>query len=318
MDFILDTRKRKTQVLKKGAFGCLRGIPSINVTMGCLIRCVYCYARGYPGAPGPGRVILFSNIADKLKKELSRKREKISLVLFNTASDSFQPHPDIVNMSLKLIEILLSRGIRISFLTKGVIPKRFYEIARDFPDLIFARIGINSLSPGYQIKFEPNAATPEERLENIRRLQKAQIATDVRIDPIIPFVTDQKDDFDTLFRGLAELGIERASASYLHLRPAILNQLRRELDPFNLRLIEGMFMGRQWETVGSSTMSKMIPKELRLRGYLRAEESAERYSIKLSICSCKNPDIPGEVCTPEIASYRGGGKILDRQLPLSF
>ncbi len=318
MDFILDTRERKTQVLRKGTFGCLRGIPSINVTMGCLIRCVYCYARGYPGAPGPGRVILFSNIADKLKKELSRKREKVPLVLFNTASDSFQPHPDIINTSLKLIEMLLSRGIRISFLTKGVIPKRFFEMAGDFSDLILARIGINSISPDYQMRFEPNAATPDERTENIRRLKKAEIKTDVRIDPIIPFVTDRKDDFDSLFKRLGELGIERASVSYLHIRPAILNQLRRELDPTNLRLIEGIFMGRQWETVGSSTMSKMIPKELRVRGYLRAEESAERYGIKLSICSCKNPDIPGQVCTPEIASYRRVDKISKTQLPLSF
>jgi hypothetical protein len=97
-----------------------------------------------------------------------------------------------------------------------------------------------------------------------------------------------------------------------------MDQLVRELDPTNLRLIEGMFAGREWGTVGSSTMSKMIPKELRLRGYLRAEESADKYGIKLSICSCKNPDIPGEICTPEIVSYRRIDKIPENQLQLSF
>ena len=316
MDFILDTRERKTQVLRRGTFGCLRGIPSINVTMGCIIRCVYCYARGYPGTPGPGRVILFSNLAEKLKKELSRKREKIPLVLFNTASDSFQPHPDIINMSLNLIEMLLSQGISVSFLTKGIIPKRFFEMARDFSDLIFARIGINSVSPDYQKRFEPNAATPTERLENIRRLKQIGVKTDVRIDPIIPFVTERKDDFDALFGRLGELGIDKASVSYLHLRPAIMDQFKRELDPTNLRLIEGMFAGRGWETVGSATMSKMIPRELRVRGYLRAEESAERYGINLSVCSCKNPDIPGEICTPEIVSYRKVDKMSENQLQL--
>ncbi len=76
VDCSILSRQRKTPVLRAGTFGCLAGIPSVNVTIGCLLGCVYCYARGYPGAPGAHRVVLFSNLAQKLTEELRNKRRQ--------------------------------------------------------------------------------------------------------------------------------------------------------------------------------------------------------------------------------------------------
>lgn len=317
-DFTVETRERKTSVLKKGTFGCLKGIVSINVTMGCLLGCVYCYARGYPGAPGGRRAILFDNLPEKLERELSRKRRKVTHVLFNTASDSFQPHPDIERTSVSLMEILLENAVQISFLTKGVIPRRFFDMAVSggFSGQISARIGMVSLSREYRDTFEPYTATPAERLENIERLANIDIIPEVRIDPVIPFVTDSRSDLDSLFKELSLRGVRRTAISYLHLRPAIEAQFAKELDGFNSRLLEGVFKGPGWAVVGSSTKSKLVPKKIRERGYERAEEAADKYGIRLSICSCKNPDMPGEICTawvgprPEIVD--------DGQLSLSF
>lgn len=320
-DFTVETRERKTAVLKKGTFGCLKGIESINVTMGCLLGCVYCYARGYPGAPGGRRAILFDNLPEKLRVELSRKRRRVTHVLFNTASDSFQPHPDIERTSVSLMEILLKNAIQISFLTKGVIPRRFFDMASlgGFSGQISARIGMVSLSREYRDTFEPYAATPTERLENIERLTKIGIIPEVRIDPVIPFITDSRGDFDSLFKELSLRGVKRTAISYLHLRPAIEAQFSRELDVFNSRLLDGIFRGPGWAVVGSSTKSKLVPKKIRERGYERAVEAAEKYGIKLSICSCKNPDMPGEICTAWLNQLpEAGGEKANSQLSLSF
>ncbi len=273
--------------------------------------CVYCYARGYPGAPGRGRVVLFSNLADKLTHELRRKRELPSLVLFNTASDSFQPHPDIVTASVRVMEILLDRGIAISLLTKGALPRRFLEIARAHPGLVFVRIGIVTLDPAYQARFEPFAATPAERLDDIGRLAAAGIVPEVRVDPVIPFVTDAAGSFDTLFGSLAARGVRQAVISYLHLRPAIEGRLREEVDPVRAELIGALFRGAGYETVGSSTMTKLIPREVRRRGYERAREAADRHGVALSVCSCKNPDMPGGLCVdgPGLGGKGRGGPV---------
>ena len=319
-NFVVETRERKTAILKKGTFGCLKGILSINVTMGCLLGCVYCYARGYPGAPGYRKAILFENLPQKLKTELSKKRKKVTHVLFNTASDCFQPHPDIMHTSVALMEILLSNSIPISFLTKGVIPRRFFDMVshNNFTDLIRPSLGMVSLANEYHERFEPYAATPKERLNNIEKLIDINVVPDIRIDPIIPFVTDSKGDFELLFKELKARGIQKASLSYLHLRPAIEKQFNRELDGLNLRLLEGIFLNSGWETVGSSTRSKLVPKKVRERGYGRAMEAAEKYGLKISICSCKNPDIPGETCTERPDNIPSPTFYEEKETQLSF
>ena len=140
------------------------------------------------------------------------------------------------------------------------------------------------------------AATPGERLANIERLVSAGIVPEARIDPVIPFVTDAKASFDDLFRELAARGVRRAMISYLHLRPAVEAQVRRELDGFSSELVEGMFRGAVFKTVGASTKTKLVPAEVRRRGYERAREAADRHGVAVSICSCKNPEMEGGSC----------------------
>jgi DNA repair photolyase len=316
MEISISTRQRRTPVLRQGTFGCLTGIPSINVTVGCLLGCVYCYARGYPGAPGRGKVVLFENLVEKLTNELKKKRRLPPLVIFNTASDSFQPHPDINNVSVKLMEALLVRGIRVSFLTKGVIPRRFFDIARENPGLVYARIGIVSLDPSYQQRFERFAAQPAQRLDNIERLLDAGAFVEARVDPVIPFVTDGKAAFDGLFRELKVRGVSRAQISYLHLRPAIEEQINKELDGLSAELIGGMFRAADWKKVGSATQTKLVPFEIRRRGYERAYEAAQKHGIEPMICSCKNPDMKGGLCTGGLGILGDGGGEKHGQLSL--
>jgi DNA repair photolyase len=214
------------------------------------------------------------------------------------------------------MEILLERGIAVSLLTKGVVPRRFVEAARSYPGIVFVRIGMVSLDPRYRERFEPGAATPAERLGNIERLVSAGITPEARIDPVIPFVTDSKESFDTLFRGLAARGVRRAMISYLHLRPAVETQVRRELDGLSSELVEGMFRGAEFRTVGASTKTKLVPGEVRRRGYDRAREAADKYGIALSICSCKNPEMQGGSCVEGLGTGKGDRDVTGRQLSL--
>jgi len=115
---------RKGRVLTPAQFGCLGGIPTLNITHGCIFRCTYCYARGYSQSLKAGGVYLYVNLPNLIKEELSRKRVIPQWVILNTSSDCFQPHPDILHITDEVIRILLDHGIGISFLTKGIIPQQ--------------------------------------------------------------------------------------------------------------------------------------------------------------------------------------------------
>jgi DNA repair photolyase len=228
--------------------------------------------------------------------ELSRKRTVPPWVILNTSSDCFQTHPDILDVTCEVIQILLSHHVGISFLTKGVIPERFIQLFEPCRDKVLAQIGLVSLSERYWKEYEPGTPSPGNRLENIRRLKEAGILPEVRIDPVIPFVTDTDSEMEPLFIQLRAMDIKRVTLSYLHLRPAIHQQLIRELSPLHRRLVESCFGTREWEAIGTSSRSKLLPPSVRQRGYERIRRISEKFGIHASICQCKNPDLKGDLC----------------------
>ncbi len=303
---------RKGKVLAPARFGCLQGIPTLNITNGCMFQCTYCYARGYSQAPKTGEVNLYVNLPALLEMELSKKRTVPSWVILNTSSDCFQTHPDVLDVTFKVFRILLDHHTGISFLTKGVIPQRFIELFGPSRERILAQIGLVSLSERCWKGYEPNTPSPEERLENIQRLKEAGILPEVRIDPIIPFVTDTEPEMEALFNRLKAMEIKRVTLSYLHLRPAIQQQLMDELSPLHRKLIESCFGTGEWKAIGTSSRSKLLPPSVRQRGYERIRGIAERFEIQAAICQCKNPDLEGDLC----GSGRVKGKLKEAPLRL--
>jgi DNA repair photolyase len=309
--------ERRSPVLTRAEFGCLRGAHAINITRGCEFDCVYCYARGYPQAPAAGDVYLYRNLADRLAAELDnpRRRTPVRRVIFNTASDSFQTHPAVLDTTYQAMQVLMKRRIGFSFLTKGRIPPRFITLFAEHPKLVSARIGLVSIRPRFRKLFEPHAATATERLQNIANLHAAGVDVAVRVDPIIPFLTDDARCIRSLFGAVAGRGVRRVALSYLHLRPAIFEQLRHELPAAEFALLRTCFETRPWSVVGSSTRSKLIPAPLRRKGYGRFTEIAGEFNLIPLICACKNPDLPAQLCfARDDAPREAGGK--SRQLSL--
>jgi DNA repair photolyase len=244
-------------------------------------------------------VLLYRNLAEKLAAELDspRRRSVIDRVVFNTASDSFQTHPAILDITYDTMSVLLERGIGFSFLTKGWIPDRFMELFAKFPEFIVARIGLVAMADRYRDLFEPYTASVTERLQNIERLQNVGVDVEIRIDPIIPFYTDDNFSIEQLYEALSSRQITSVSLSYLHMRPAILDQLRKELPSTEFNVLHSCFERKPWTKVGSAKRSKLIPRALRKKGYRRFMELAPKFGIQALICQCKNPDLPGQLCS---------------------
>lgn len=289
---------RKSPILNPPAFGCLKGMPSINITRGCLHSCVYCYARGFRDAPPKGEIHLYENLPEMLKRELDRKRKPPPWVSFSTASDAFQDMDEVLQITYKTMDILFERAIGISFLTKGFIPSGFIKLFGKYPHLVKARIGIVSLNEDYRRLFEPYSAHPIKRLKNIKNLIDIGIDVSVRIDPIIPVVSDSEDSFEHLIKRLKATGVKDISISFLVMRSSIMNQFVKEL-PF--RVAKGIleyYNGQPYQRVITSAKTRLLPEAIRISQYEGIKKIAKRYGIKCIICGCKNPDLPWEFCNP--------------------
>ncbi len=295
-NFCITPRNRKGKVLTSSNFGCLEGIPTVNITNGCLFHCVYCYARGYRQAPLNGGIELYVNLPDLVQEELARKRKIPSWVAVNTSSDCFQPHPDILDISFRVMQMLLENGVGVSLLTKGEIPANFLRLFGRFPGKVLVQIGLVSVNERYWRVYEPHTPEPDIRIRNVKRLKEIGIIPELRMDPVIPFLTDTETEVSRILERAARAGVRKVNVSYLHLRPSIRDILLREISPLDRKLIEACFQTQDWKVVGTSTQTKLLPSSLRAKGYDRIGRIARTFGMTSRVCRCKNPDMEAGVC----------------------
>jgi DNA repair photolyase len=290
--------KRKSPVLTPSSLACLSAIPTINLTAGCLHDCAYCYIRGYSTFPGEGRLILYENTLEKLRNELVRRHTKPRAVYFSPSSDLFQPTSEVLELAEAILKFLFAEGIGVAILTKGRIPDHMLQLLIDHSELVRAQIGLVSLDEDISRAFEVNAAAPRRRLEQMEALIARGVATEARLDPILPTLTDAPDSADRLFAALAQVGVKRVAAGVLFLRPAIAESLRRNV-PEKEMLARLLAAYQQRERIGiraNGSSVQTLPLEARRRIFARMREAAAPHNIELSVCACKNPDLAHGSC----------------------
>jgi DNA repair photolyase len=280
---------RKSALLVPSTLECLSGLPTINLTAGCAHGCLYCYTRGYSSYPGEGKIYLYGNTFTKLRGELPRKRKRPVAVYFSPSSDLFQPVPEVLDLAYEVLKFLFENEVGVAFLTKGKIPDRHMVLLKEYHPLVRAQIGLTTLDEGLLKIFEPKAALPRIRVEQVRQLIEAGITTQVRLDPTL----------DELLARLSETGVKQIAASTLFLRPAIIGSLKRHLHDQALSGVVLSNFGQEYRLNMRAQNSPIIalPADKRKVIYNRLEKKACEYGIAVKVCACKNPDIAEGSCS---------------------
>ncbi|HHT9130651.1 MAG TPA: radical SAM protein [Candidatus Brocadiaceae bacterium] len=288
--------ERKGRVLTRSTLKCLKQVASINPTLGCIHQCAYCYARGYLNYPGDGKVFIYENMVEKLKKELSSRRKLPAYVFFSPTCDVLQPIPQLLNVTYELMRVLFEHGVGINLLTKGRIPQKFLQLFRQYKKLVHVQIGITTLNRDIQKKIEPYASTPQERMRNVERLCTIGILPEVKLDPLIPGMTDTKVNLITLFKVLQEFSVNSTSINYLFLRPQIKKNLSKSLKKasFLQKIIEYYQNGVSLNLLAEQSRVLTLNVQYRKRAYEQISKWARAFGIYAYVCGCKNPDITEE------------------------
>jgi len=273
-------------------------MPTVNLTSGCAHGCVYCYTRGYSSHPGENKVILYENTLEKLKNELARKRTKPQAVYFSPSSDLFQPVPEVLELGYRVLELLFSQGIGVAFLSKGHIPDKTVSLLLSHADKVRAQVGVITLDKDIKRMFEPNTASPGVRIEQIATLVAGGIATEARLDPVLPGLTDSKDALRQLFSALAKVGVKRAAISALFLRHSVVESLKRNIRDREVlhRLLSFYEEARPMAIHAERSSVTALPRARREEIYMSISRVAEEHGIELVICACKNPDLAHGTC----------------------
>lgn len=271
---------------------------TVDTTLGCAIGCLFC-PMSFRGLK-PGTIQVKTNLIELLQRELSDRKRNDRLpdqVLVNPASDAFGLPEAALPTMHETLRLLLKAGIQVQLKTRALVPQGFESLFRAHAEQIHADVALFSMEADVATRYEPGAAAPQQRLDTIRRLLDWGVHVRARIEPMIPFVSDTVSHLEDLVRHLRSAGIERAVASYLVLRPKVLECLKRSIPTAHFNLIKGSFKRQPWQPVGVHQMTKLLPERTRTQGYARLGSVAERAGLAIHICACQNPG-RGDSCYP--------------------
>lgn len=288
--------ERRGHVLTRSTLKCLSQVASINPTLGCVHQCAYCYARGYSIYPGDGKILIYGNMPEKIKKELSTRRKLPAYVFFSPTCDVLQPIPQVLKVTYESMNALLEYSVGINLLTKGKIPAKFLQMFSQHKKLVHVQIGITTLNRDIQKKIEPYTATPRERVRNIEQLCSRGITPEVKLDPLIPGITDTEANLTALFKVLQGFGVNSIGINYLFLRPQIKKNLCKALErtPFLPKILEYYQKGKSINLLAEHSHVLALDVEYRKRAYEQISGLAKAFGIYAYVCGCKNPDITQE------------------------
>ncbi|MFC4126881.1 Rv2578c family radical SAM protein [Nocardia rhizosphaerae] len=206
------------------------GLPfrwTINPMRGCTHACRYCFARGSheyldldAGRDFDSQIVVKTNVAAVLRRELARRSWRREPVALGTNTDPYQRAEGRYRLMPGIIRALTDSGTPFSILTKGPLLRRDLPLLTAAAQRVEVRVAVSIaiLDPDLHHSLEPGTPSPRARLELVRTLADAGFAVHVMAAPIIPYLTDGSAQLDALVTAVAAAGAHSAVGFPMHLR----------------------------------------------------------------------------------------------------
>jgi DNA repair photolyase len=201
---------------------------TINPYRGCEFGCRYCYARythEYMGLNDPddfeNRIYAKRDAARTLLRELTPDRLAGRAIALGTATDPYQPAEARFGVTRSLLEVLArAGGVRLSITTKGHLIRRDIDLLQRVAarGSLHVNITVTTVDAALARLLEFRAPTPEKRLAALRALRDAGIRAGVNIAPILPDLTDTRENLSAVIAAARDAGATHVFANTLFLK----------------------------------------------------------------------------------------------------
>lgn len=202
---------------------------TVNGYRGCSHACRYCFARPTHeyldfdiGTDFDTQIVVKTNVADVLEKELKRPSWQRETVALGTNTDPYQRAEGRYALMPGIITTLAASGTPMSILTKGTLLRRdlplISEAAQQVP--LSVAISLAVADPELHRDVEPGTPTPQARLALIAAIRDAGLGCHVMVAPVLPHLTDSAEHLDELLGQIAAAGATSVTVFGLHLRGA--------------------------------------------------------------------------------------------------
>jgi DNA repair photolyase len=167
---------------------------AVNPYIGCAHACTYCYARFmtrwyHRGERWGSFVDVKKNALECMKQEA--KHRKHGIVLFSSVTDSYQPIEKKIELTRKLLQVLMDYDLQVEILTKSSLVERDLDIIDGFTQLEVG-LTITSFDDKVRKAFEPGASSINERLTTLEKFSETGVSTYAFLGPLLPYLSEEK------------------------------------------------------------------------------------------------------------------------------
>jgi DNA repair photolyase len=266
---------------------------TINAYRGCSHSCVYCFARPTHDFLGLGigedfdrKIVVKVNAVEKLRSELRSPRWAGEGVAMGTNTDPYQRAEGKYRLTRGIVQALGDAANPFSILTKSALVLRDLDVleAAASRTRVNVSFSIGTLDERVWRATEPGTPNPRRRVEAIRPLVDAGVDVGVLVAPILPGMSDGKEQLQEVIEAVVDAGASSVTALALHLRPGVREHYLSWLSSYDpalhRRYLQAYTSGsmideayRQWLT---TTTRSMIDSAVRRRRARRPGEEVRR------------------------------------------
>ena len=200
---------------------------TVNGYRGCSHACRYCFARPTheylefdPGKDFDTEIVVKTNVADVLRRELHRPSWQRETIALGTNTDPYQRAEGRYALMPGIIGALADSGTPFSILTKGTLLRRDLSLLMAAAEQVPVSLAISLAiaDPEVHRDVEPGTPSPQARLGLIAAIREAGFDCHVMVAPVLPYLTDSAEHLDALLAAIAKAGATSVTVFGLHLR----------------------------------------------------------------------------------------------------
>lgn len=196
----------------------------LNIYRGCEHGCKYCYAiysHDFIGAEDYfNDIYVKTNILDQLERQLSNPNWKKEIVNIGGVTDNYQPAEAYYKFMPEVLKLLIKHKTPAIISTKSDLILRDYDLIDELSRLTYINIAatITTMDEKLRNLIEPNGAESKKRFKMLKEFRKTNASVGLHVMPIIPYLTDNFENIDSLFYNAKESDVHYVLPGTLYLR----------------------------------------------------------------------------------------------------
>ncbi len=206
---------------------------TINAYRGCSHACTYCFARPTheylnldAGRDFETKIVVKVNAVELARAETAPGRWAGDPIAMGTNTDPYQPAEGKFRLTRGIAEVLAERANPFSILTKSSLVLRDLDVLAEAAGRADVRVdfSVPTVDEDVWKASEPGTPHPRRRLEAVARLNGAGIPSGVLVGPVLPGMSDRREQLSAVVQAAVEAGATFVSPIHLHLRRGVKEQ----------------------------------------------------------------------------------------------